>query len=75
MPFRRFLDDGLDGEPATLDDWRLHLTTLFPEVRLKGYIELRSADSQPPDRVLGAAGAGEGALLRAPTAWMPPRTW
>src|SRR5262245_19520223 len=52
VPFRRFLDTGLDGEPATLDDWRLHLTTLFPEVRLKGYLELRSADSQPPSRVL-----------------------
>jgi glutamate--cysteine ligase len=44
VPFRRFLDTGLDGQRATLDDWRLHLTTLFPEVRLKGYIELRSAD-------------------------------
>jgi glutamate--cysteine ligase len=53
VPFRRFLDTGLDGQPATLDDWRLHLTTLFPEVRLKGYIELRSADSQPPGTVLG----------------------
>jgi len=53
IPFRRFLESGLDGHPATLDDWRLHLTTLFPEVRLKGYIELRSADSQPPARVLG----------------------
>jgi glutamate--cysteine ligase len=52
VPFRRFLDTGLDGEPARLDDWRLHLTTLFPEVRLKGYLELRSADSQPPARVL-----------------------
>jgi glutamate--cysteine ligase len=51
-PFRRFLERGLAGERATLDDWRLHLTTLFPEVRLKGYIELRSADSQPPERVL-----------------------
>src|SRR5439155_1417220 len=45
-PFRRFLADGAAGERATLDDWNLHLTTLFPEVRLKGYIELRSADSQ-----------------------------
>lgn len=52
VPFRRFLQTGLDGEPARLDDWRLHLTTLFPEVRLKGYLELRSADSQPPARVL-----------------------
>src|SRR5436309_3295116 len=37
---------------GTLDDWNLHLTTLFPEVRLKGYIEIRSADSQPPERML-----------------------
>ena len=52
IPFRSFLEHGLSGQRATLDDWRLHLTTLFPEVRLKGYIELRSADSQTPDRVL-----------------------
>jgi glutamate--cysteine ligase len=52
VPFRRFLETGIDGTPATLDDWRLHLTTLFPEVRLKGYIEFRSADSQPPARVI-----------------------
>ena len=52
VPFRRFLAEGAAGERATLDDWNLHLTTLFPEVRLKGYIELRSADSQPPERML-----------------------
>jgi glutamate--cysteine ligase len=52
VPFRRFLAEGVAGERATLDDWNLHLTTLFPEVRLKGYIEIRSADSQPPERML-----------------------
>jgi len=52
IPFRRFLTEGAAGERATLDDWNLHLTTLFPEVRLKGYIEFRSADSQPPERML-----------------------
>jgi glutamate--cysteine ligase len=52
IPFRRFLAEGAAGERATLDDWNLHLTTLFPEVRLKGYIELRSADSQLPERML-----------------------
>ena len=52
IPFRRFLAEGAAGERATLDDWNLHLTTLFPEVRLKGYIEVRSADSQPPERML-----------------------
>jgi glutamate--cysteine ligase len=52
VPFRRVLAEGFGGAPATLDDWNLHLTTLFPEVRLKGFIEFRSADSQPPERVL-----------------------
>lgn len=52
MPFRQFLAEGWNGERATLDDWNLHLTTLFPEVRLKSFIEIRSADGQPLDRVL-----------------------
>jgi glutamate--cysteine ligase len=52
VPFRRFLAEGSGPHRATLDDWNLHLTTLFPEVRLKGYIEFRSADSQPPERML-----------------------
>src|SRR5690606_18309661 len=30
---------------ATLSDWTTHLSTLFPEVRLKPYIEFRSADA------------------------------
>jgi glutamate--cysteine ligase len=65
VPFRRFLATGLDGGPATLDDWRLHLTTLFPEVRLKGYLELRSADSQPPARVLAAPALAKGIFHEA----------
>lgn len=48
-PFRRFLDHGHQGHYATIEDWDLHLTTLFPEVRIKRYMEVRSADSQPPE--------------------------
>ena len=51
--FRSFMTDGHDGERATMADWNLHLTTLFPEVRLKTYIEVRAADSQPIDLMLG----------------------
>ena len=32
------------GEYPTLDDWEQHLTTCFPEVRLKRYMEMRGAD-------------------------------
>lgn len=34
----------LPGERATISDWANHLSTLFPEVRLKRYIEMRGAD-------------------------------
>jgi glutamate--cysteine ligase len=37
----------LRGEVATLGDWRDHLTTAFPEVRLKTYLEMRGADGGP----------------------------
>jgi glutamate--cysteine ligase len=37
----------LPGERPTLKDWEDHLTTLFPEVRLKTYLEMRGADSGP----------------------------
>src|ERR1700737_884903 len=37
----------MQGERATLSDWSNHLTTIFPEVRLKRYIEMRGADSGP----------------------------
>lgn len=37
----------LPGERATISDWANHLTTIFPEVRLKRYIEMRGSDSVP----------------------------
>ena len=48
--FRAFIDGklaALPGERATLKDWSDHLTTLFPEVRLKTYLEMRGADCGP----------------------------
>ena len=47
--FRRFLAEGFAGERALLADFDLHLTTLFPDVRLKRFIEVRGADAVPPD--------------------------
>jgi len=37
----------LPGERATLADWANHLSTIFPEVRLKRYLEMRGADAGP----------------------------
>lgn len=41
----------LPGEKPTIDDWSDHLTTLFPEVRLKRFLEMRGADGGRWDRI------------------------
>jgi len=50
--FRRFLEEGHRGWRATLADWQSHLTTLFFEVRMKGYLEIRCFDSQAAEMIL-----------------------
>ena len=40
------------GERATIADWANHLSTIFPEVRLKRYLEMRGADVGPPERIV-----------------------
>jgi len=48
--FRDFLDGklpALPGETPTLSDWADHLTTIFPEARIKKFIEMRGADGGP----------------------------
>ncbi|MDJ0860461.1 MAG: glutamate--cysteine ligase [Dinoroseobacter sp.] len=48
--FRDFLEGrlpALPGEVPTLSDWADHLTTIFPEARIKKFIEMRGADGGP----------------------------
>lgn len=45
--FRDFMARGFAGTRPTIKDWDLHLTTLFPDVRLKRIIEVRGADTVP----------------------------
>lgn len=45
--FRDFWANGFQGHRAMLSDWRQHLTTLFPEIRLKRTLEVRCCDSLP----------------------------
>ncbi|XP_024368762.1 glutamate--cysteine ligase, chloroplastic isoform X2 [Physcomitrium patens] len=50
MSFKDFLEgklSALPGEKPTMNDWENHLTTIFPEVRLKRYLEMRGADGGP----------------------------
>ena len=60
LTFRRFMAEGWHGQQATIADWEVHLSTLFPEVRLKRYVEVRGADAgpMPMARALGALWRG-----------------
>jgi glutamate--cysteine ligase len=52
--FRDFLDGrlpALPGEKPTASDWWDHLSTAFPEVRLKSFLEMRGADGGPWNRI------------------------
>ena len=48
--FRDFMDgklEGFEGELPHMGDWTDHMTTNFPEVRLKKYLEMRGTDGGP----------------------------
>lgn len=50
LSFRDFMEGKLElfpGQLPTMNDWENHLTTIFPEVRLKKYLEMRGADGGP----------------------------
>jgi glutamate--cysteine ligase len=63
--FRTFMDGKLPQLPGwrpTVKDWVDHLTTIFPEVRLKKYLEMRGADSGPWRRLCALPALWTGVL-------------
>jgi len=80
MPFRDFIARGYEEHRATVEDFRLHLTTLFPEVRVKQLVEIRGGDSGHPALAVSQVALWMGILydpaareeaweLVAPLAW------
>ena len=69
-PFRALLDRA-GCQAVTMEDWELHLSSIFTEVRSYTYVEVRSADLTPDDLVLAVPAFwtgllyDEGALDRA----------
>ena len=61
--FEKFLRDGYKGVMPTLQDWELHLATLFPELRLRGFLEIRCLDAQPFEHLLAGVMLWKGLLL------------
>jgi glutamate--cysteine ligase len=81
MSFRDFLQGKLavcPGELPTLKDWEDHLTTAFPEVRLKRFLEMRGADGGPWARLCALPAFWVGLLYHQPSleaAWDLTRDW
>lgn len=65
LTFRQFLERGFGEHRATLDDFDRHLTTLFPDVRLKRFIEVRGTDAVPPGLTCSLPALWKGILYDA----------
>ncbi|MBS1269714.1 MAG: Glutamate--cysteine ligase EgtA [Gammaproteobacteria bacterium] len=79
--FRDFLAGRLPallGERPTIRDWEDHLTTAFPEVRMKRFLEMRGADGGPWRRICALPALWVGLLYNASSlegAWELVQDW
>ncbi|MEM7499413.1 MAG: glutamate--cysteine ligase [Pseudomonadota bacterium] len=79
--FRDFMDGklpALPGETPTLSDWGDHLTTIFPEARIKKFIEMRGADGGPWRRLCALPALWVGLLYdqsALDAAWNLAKDW
>ena len=63
--FRKFIAEGLPGRPdirATMGDWADHVTTVFTDVRLKRFLEMRGADAGSPEMMVALSAFWVGLL-------------
>src|SRR5579864_1687696 len=81
LSFRDLLAGKLPGMPgvrATISDWANHLSSIFPEVRLKRYLEMRGADSGPLANLLALPAFWAGILyddVSLDAAWDLVKDW
>src|SRR5262249_7994654 len=62
ITFRDWLERGFGGRYPTLDDWNIHLSTVFTEVRLKQFLEIRGADATPSPLAIAVPALWKGLL-------------
>jgi len=65
--FRSWMIEGEKGQYPTIDDWDLHLTSVFPEVRVKHAIEVRGADCVPMPLAMSFVGLFMGLFYHPPS--------
>ena len=81
LSFRDFLDGKLSvlpGEKPTIADWTDHLSTAFPEVRLKSFLEMRGADGGRWGRICALPALWVGLLyddVALDAAWELAKDW
>ena len=81
LSFRDFMAGKLSvlpGETPKMGDWKDHLTTAFPEVRLKTFLEMRGADSGPQSRICALPALWVGLLYDSTAldaAWDMVKSW
>ncbi|MEQ8707489.1 MAG: glutamate--cysteine ligase [Rhodospirillales bacterium] len=79
--FRAFMNgslDGFQGQVPGMGDWEDHMSTLFPEVRLKKFLEMRGADGGPWRRICALPALWVGLLYcdeALDAAWDLVRDW
>jgi glutamate--cysteine ligase len=69
---------GMPGERATISDWANHISTIFPEVRLKRYLEMRGADCGSTANLLALPALWAGILyddVSLDAAWDLVKDW
>ncbi|MBE9603261.1 glutamate--cysteine ligase [Acetobacteraceae bacterium H6797] len=65
ITFRQFIDKGLPGRPditPNMGDWADHVTTVFTDVRLKRFLEMRGADAGSPEMMVAQSALWVGLL-------------
>jgi len=81
LSFRDFLDGRLavlPGERPRIADWNDHLSTAFPEVRLKSFLEMRGADGGPWNKICALPAFWVGLLydqVALDAAWDEVKHW
>jgi glutamate--cysteine ligase len=66
LSFREFMK-GRHAFKANMSDWEVHVSTVFPDIRLKKFIELRGADAGSADMIAALAAFWTGLLYNAST--------
>ena len=67
LTFAQWLENGYKGVHPTLADWETHLGTLFPDLRLRNFLEVRCVDAQPFEHTLAVVSFWAGILQHAET--------